>query len=67
MKTADEILRKLAESGGKVVSTASLSTSEIAEARAEGRMYVDEGHLGYVWISPAKVIPLHKDLNEQRA
>lgn len=52
METIEKLLEKLALYGGKIVSTASLSPYEIEVARSEGRMYVDNGHLGYVWIKP---------------
>ena len=38
--------------GGRIVSTAELSPEEIATARAEGRMWVDEENFGYVWQPP---------------
>lgn len=47
----------LAEYGGSIVSTASLSPEWIEQARASGRMYVDNNSLGYVWEPDIKRIP----------
>ena len=43
------LLELLAQHGGKIVSTAALSPEWIEQARASGRIYVDENSLGYVW------------------
>lgn len=43
------LLALLALHGGKIVSTASLQSNEINQARASDRMYVDENSLGFVW------------------
>lgn len=43
------LLDLLAKYGGKIVSTNSLETEWINQARASGRLYVDENSLGYVW------------------
>lgn len=48
IKSADELLRRLVENGGAIVSSGDCSTLEIADARARGDFYVDEGGLGYV-------------------
>ena len=49
METIKHLLDLLALHGGKIVSTASLTPEAINQARASGRMYVDEHSLGYVW------------------
>lgn len=43
------LLDLLAKYKGQIVSTASLDHVWIQQARASGRMYVDENGLGYVW------------------
>lgn len=48
--TADEFLNNLAVRSGYIVSSASLSPTEIAMARAENRFYVDANGLGYAWM-----------------
>ena len=48
---AQELVRKLRH-GGRIVSTAELSTVEIAVANGCGRMIVDDDHLGYVYLPP---------------
>lgn len=40
-------------SGGRIVSTAALTVEEIAAARADGRMWVDDENVGYVWLPDA--------------
>lgn len=57
IKEAEELLSLLAQYGGKIVSTASLSPEWIAQAQASGRMYVDDSSLGYVWEPDIKRIP----------
>lgn len=48
--TAEEFLLKLHEAGGRIVSSNDLTVFEIAAARAENRMFVDENNDGYVLI-----------------
>ena len=49
MENINGLLNLLALYGGKIVSTASLQPIWIEQAKASGRMYVDENSLGYVW------------------
>jgi hypothetical protein len=49
---ANEFLRLLAQSGGRIISTAGLTQAEIDEAREEDRFYVDDDGLGYVYEPP---------------
>ena len=51
MLTIDYMLRCLAEDGGKIVSTNSLSVGEISMARDEDRMCVTNDGLGYVLVA----------------
>lgn len=44
----EELFKKL-RNGGAIVSTNDLSETEIAEARACNRMWVDEDGFGYVY------------------
>jgi hypothetical protein len=59
IKSADELLRRLVENGGAIVSSNSCSTLEIADARARGDFYVDEGSLGYVLRTRAWLDKVH--------
>jgi hypothetical protein len=59
--TINTLLDLLAEHGGKIVSTASLTTEWINQARASGRMFVDENSLGFVWEPDIKRIPQTED------
>lgn len=52
----EDLLELLATHGGKIVSTTHLNITEIKQARASNRMYVDSNYLGYVWIPSAKTI-----------
>lgn len=45
---AEELLDQLAAFGGYIVSSGDCSEMEIAHARAEGRMYVNEQGLGFI-------------------
>lgn len=45
----EKLLAFLAQYGGEIVSTAKLTPEWIEQARASGRLYVDENSLGYVW------------------
>lgn len=47
----------MAEFGGSIVSTNSLQPEWIEQARASGRLYVDENSLGYVWEPDIKRMP----------
>lgn len=49
METIKQLLELLALNGGKIVCTAQLDVSEINQARASNRLYVDENGIGYVW------------------
>lgn len=48
MNSADELLARLVERGGAIVSSGSCSEMEIADARVRGDFYVDGNGLGYV-------------------
>lgn len=48
--TIETLLNFLAQHGGTIVSSASVSSEEIKQARASGRMYVDQNYLGYIWL-----------------
>lgn len=48
MKTAEDILARLVENGGAIVSSGDCSELEIADARVRGDFYVDDAGLGYV-------------------
>lgn len=54
MKTIEHLLELLAEHGGEIVSSNDLQPELIEQARASGRMYVDDNHYGYIWIPPFK-------------
>lgn len=56
METVKQLLEKAA-TGGYIVSTGQCSTMEIAFARAENRMYVDEDGLGYIWRPVGATLP----------
>jgi hypothetical protein len=43
-----ELFRRAAEGEGRIVCTGDLTVHQIAEARAEGRMWVDATNLGWV-------------------
>lgn len=47
-------LLELIKQGGKIVSTAQLSNLEIAQARADRRIYVDEDGFGFVAMDVVK-------------
>lgn len=55
--TIETLLEFLSLHGGEIVSTSSLDTNSINQARASGRMYVDENSLGYVWIPDINKLP----------
>lgn len=48
IKTADELLARLVDQGGAIVSSGDCSAMEIADARARGDFYVDGNSFGYV-------------------
>lgn len=47
-------LFELIKQGGKIVSTAQLSQLEIAQARADRRMFVDDDGFGFVAMDVVK-------------
>lgn len=55
--TIKDLLKLLAYHKGTIVSTASLNTEDINQARASNRMYIDDGHLGYVWMPELDRLP----------
>ena len=57
MVKIETLLELLAQYKGSIVSTASLDVEQINQAKASGRMYVDENSLGYVWEPDIKRIP----------
>ena len=57
MEEIKKLLELLAKYGGSIVSTASLDVMQINQARASGRMHIDENSLGYVWEPDIKLIP----------
>lgn len=57
MTTITTLLEYLAQYGGRIVSTNSLSVEDIEQARSGGRMYVDDNSLGYVWEPEIKQFP----------
>ena len=50
MARLSELLEKLAEHGGTIVSTNELTEFEIAKAVGENRMFTNDDSLGYVWV-----------------
>lgn len=55
MKEITELFDYLAQHGGEIVCTSSLSTYDIEQARASGRMFVREDSLGFVWMPPSDI------------
>jgi hypothetical protein len=53
-----DLMELLAQHGGTIESTASLKPNDIEQARASGRMYVDQWSLGYVWMPNIKRMPI---------
>lgn len=53
----EDLLSLLALHKGSIVSTASLPPEFINQARASGRLYVDDNSLGYVWEPDIKRFP----------
>lgn len=51
-----KLFKLLAESGGAIVSSASLSVNDIECARENKVFYVDEHGLGYAWIPKDKIL-----------
>lgn len=46
---AEKFLKRLAKTGGAIVSSNDLSAEDIAEARAGERMFVDDDGFGYIY------------------
>jgi hypothetical protein len=61
MTTIETLLDLLAQHGGSIVSTASLSLDQIAQARASYRLYVDDHFMGYVWEPSINPFPETKE------
>ncbi len=59
MKTADELLARLVERGGAIVSSGACSEMEIADARVRGDFYIDSKGMGYVLRLKAWVDKVH--------
>ena len=64
LKGIGALLELLAQHKGSIVSTASLSTWHIDNARASGRMYVDSNNLGYVWMPESKFPESEEEVEE---
>lgn len=47
--------------GGEIVSSNSLTTDDINQARASERMYVDENSYGFIWMPPVEKFPETED------
>jgi len=52
-----QLFEFLAQYGGTIESTASLSVEDINQAKASGRMWVDENSLGFVWMPKVTLLP----------
>ena len=52
-----KFLQRLSIAGGSIVSTGSLTSAEIATAFNDGRMFVDQDHLGYVFCPESSCAP----------
>jgi hypothetical protein len=63
--TADELLQKMAETGGVVIGTDMLTPYEIAVARAGGMMYVTDDALGFV-VVPKNVVKSKLTAGDER-
>lgn len=59
LTSADELLARLVDRGGAIVSSGVCSEMEIADARARGDFYVDSKGLGYVLRLKAWVDKVH--------
>lgn len=57
MEKIENLLELLAQHGGKIVCTASLNPEEINQARASGRMHVDQYAIGFVWLPEIRRFP----------
>lgn len=72
MTTLIDLIDKVTEQGGKIISTSELTSDEIVLARGQGRMFVDEGGLGFAWIpkdnptTKSMQVALYKGLSVQR-
>lgn len=56
-QTLKTLLELLSLHGGEIVCTASLKPDQIEQARASGRMYVDENGIGYAWEPNIMMVP----------
>lgn len=52
IRTVDDLFACLMKCGGAIVNANSCSAYEIAEARSEGRIYVDTQGYGFVLLTP---------------
>ena len=50
------LLTRLAREGGEIVSSAACTMAEIALARSEGRLYINDDSLGYVYFPPKQTV-----------
>lgn len=57
MITIETLLELLTQYGGEIICTASLDVEQINQARASGRMYVNENSIGFVWMPDIKLLP----------
>lgn len=63
-----KLLELLSLHGGKIVCSSSLSTEEINKAREDGRMYVDEDGIGFVYAQsddPSELLKEAVNRNEE--
>lgn len=57
MPTIEDLLALLALHKGTIISTSTLKTGEINQARVSGRLFVDKNGLGFVWEPNLKRFP----------
>lgn len=56
----EHLLELLSLHGGVIVCSASCDHEEIRQARASGRMFVDENNIGYIWNPCIKEMPTNE-------
>ncbi len=60
-----KLFKLLLQHKGMIVSSASLSVSNIKQAQASDRMFVDKDGLGYVWMPDITTFPDTEEKVEQ--